>query len=349
MTENEEVPATHRLSGLISFAIGLAYFPAAILWGSAGPSAFGWAIIACGFLCWLGFVLGSRGKTGPAYSVVAVVVALAILGVHHVAANSTTNVYIRNSESPAPISTLHLLPEQDLAVVGARVLGLMGYFSKKGEEGPIVGPMSSTYNKMFISHFASPSPMLRSRDAVPDRKSFDILVFEPDEFKGKAVIFLHGYGGNWAMPCWMAAREANRLGFRVYCPTLDKNADWSSNVGRKIVGRVFKMLRDEKIGTVVIGGISNGAVGASILARQFSGEVDGVLLIAGAAKKSKPGGKRFIVFHGKDDKMSPILAAREFAAATDNGKIHELEGGHFAVLEHRDVFWNELGNWLAEF
>ena len=348
MAEETEYTILQKLLGFVGFGYAVLYLPLAILWGWAGPSAFGWVILASGAIIWIGLFLGSRGKTGPIFSLVGVVLIAGTLGLHHVSANSAASTYIRSINDPAPLSTLQLLPEHDMATVGARTLSLIGYFSERGETGPIAGPMSATYQQMFVDHFAVPNPALRSREVVADRKEFDILVFEPAQDAGKSIIFLHGYGGNWAMPCWMVAHEATKRGFRVYCPTLDKNADWTGKVGRKIVARVFEMNRG-KTSKIILGGISNGAIGASVLSHQFSGEVSGVLLIAGAANRSKPGGKPFIAFHGRDDKMSPILPVRAYAASADKGKLHELDGGHFAVLQQRDLFWSEFGHWLAEF
>jgi pimeloyl-ACP methyl ester carboxylesterase len=99
---------------------------------------------------------------------------------------------------------------------------------------------------------------------------------------------------------------------------------------------------------IILAGLSNGGVGASRLAPELRGAIDGLILLSGAAPYAVGPGVPTLVIHGERDSMMPIEVARDYRAAHP-GRVTdyvELTGTHFILLEQREEVREHIARFL---
>ena len=77
--------------------------------------------------------------------------------------------------------------------------------------------------------------------------------------RDRALVFLHGYGGPFALQCWAVARAARAAGWTTLCPSIGDEGDWWSARGEAEVRAALAHLRSEGATRVALAGLSNGA------------------------------------------------------------------------------------------
>jgi hypothetical protein len=212
-----------------------------------------------------------------------------------------------------------LFDEQDIVLFGERVASRLGLISARENTGPI-DALARGYATMREEGASTRSPFLNTAlgQQAPDR--YDVLVAEPPRSlpaRG-AVIFLHGYGGNFALQCWLVARPALRLEMVTVCPSTGVRGDWWTERGARIVRSAIGRLRERGIEHVYLAGISNGGVGVSRLAPAL-----------------------------QDERMPAYLLERYADAAGDRAEAHIVAGDHFVLLKRADELQAILARWLA--
>lgn len=336
------------IGGLLALALAIVYFPLAALLAASGPSPWGWILVVSGFFLWCGFGMWSIGRTGSLLIFLGVMGLAGSMGAHHLLATQAEGVKLRTQNPGAEMPVAHPFAERDLAVSGVRALQVSGYLSRHDETSPILPGMQQAYDSMKADYIAAPTIMPRSvTGKVGSTREIDALIFESSQPTNRALVFLHGFGGNWTMPCWMAARVAAERNITTICPTLDFDARWWEGQGPALIDQLMNDLKHDGYKSFIFGGISNGAVGASALAPKYRANLHAIVLISGVASEGSPTKVPTLIFHGKDDGMARILNARQYAARAEDAKLVELEGGHFAVLDHLDLFWDELDRALS--
>jgi pimeloyl-ACP methyl ester carboxylesterase len=233
--------------------------------------------------------------------------------------------------SPEPRFVDRLLDEKDVALSGTRVLVAGGMLHDDAAELPAA--MRSAYSKMRDEEGDAPSPVVATYLGMQSSSEFDLLVFAPprDEPARGAVVFLHGFAGNFALPCWQMARAVAPLGVITACPSTRWVGDWWSADGERTVRRTVEMLRARGVSRIVLAGLSNGGYGATRLAPRMRGTFVGVILISGASPDAGPPGIPALVIHGRKDTMADFSEATGYAART-GAKLVALDAGHFAML-----------------
>jgi pimeloyl-ACP methyl ester carboxylesterase len=166
----------------------------------------------------------------------------------------------------------------------------------------------------------------------------DALVYEPTEPHPRArkeprsaVIFLHGYGGRFALPCWQIARAAARHGFTTVCPSIGQEGDWWSADGEAILRKTVEFLRRSGYERLVLAGLSNGGIGAARLAPKMKGTFAGLVLVSGTDPAASPLNAPTLVVQGRRDTMVSPSSSRSYAAKS-RAKYVEVDSGHFAML-----------------
>lgn len=238
-----------------------------------------------------------------------------------------------------------LIDERDAAVWGARIAFASGHF--RDPDTPAVVPaLIRAYEELSAQEGDVPSPVVPTYLGLQRRGATDVLAFDTVVSKRAAFIFLHGFGGSFALPCWQLAHAVSVVGFVTRCPSLGPRGDWWSEEGEAIVRDTIRALREEGIDHVVLAGLSNGGVGAARLAPKLRGAIHGLVLIAGTAPAAAPG-VPVLVLHGARDSMMPASAARAYAVA-HGGTYVDLDGGHFALLLERPRAMAALTSWLTK-
>jgi pimeloyl-ACP methyl ester carboxylesterase len=163
-----------------------------------------------------------------------------------------------------------------------------------------------------------------------------------------AVVFLHGSGGNFAMPCWVFARAVEPVGAATLCPSVGPDGIWSTGRGEATVRASIAYLHARGVERIYLAGLSNGGIGASLLAPRLARELAGLVLIAGVSSRGGTGGLPTLVVHGRADTMARPGPARALVArAGSRATYAEFPGGHFVLIEHPDAVRDTITRWIA--
>jgi hypothetical protein len=238
-----------------------------------------------------------------------------------------------------------VVDERDAAIWGARIAFASGRF--RDPDVPAVVPaLIGGYRELADHEGDVPSPVVPTYLGLERSGATDVLAFDSVAGKRGALIFLHGFGGGFTLPCWQVAQAVATVGFVTRCPSFGPRGDWWTEQGEGIVRETIRGLRAEGVQHVVLAGLSAGGVGAARMAPKLRGTIDGLVLISGAAPAGPPG-VPVLVLQGPRDSMMPASGAREYAAAHGATYV-ELRGGHFAMLLDREHAMAALTGWLAK-
>jgi pimeloyl-ACP methyl ester carboxylesterase len=246
-----------------------------------------------------------------------------------------------------------IVDEGDLALLGARVMQTSGIYGDDKEEVPAA--MRQAYRSMRRDQGGLASPVAATYLGLQSRDAFDTVVIDPASNAGpdaakpsSAVIFLHGYAGNFEMPCWQIAQAVAGLDVVTACPSTRWIGDWWSSEGEAILKSTVAMLRARGISRFVLAGLSNGGYGASELAPRMKGTFAGVILISGAFADQPSAGVPVLLVHGTNDNVAPVSEARSYAAKHPGCKLVELHAGHFALLVRAEKANRAIHDFVAE-
>jgi pimeloyl-ACP methyl ester carboxylesterase len=236
------------------------------------------------------------------------------------------------------------IDERDAAIWGARIAFATGHF--RDPDTPAVVPaLIGAYEELSAEEGDVPSPVVPTYLGLERPGRSDVLSYDAAADARGAFVFLHGFGGSFTLPCWQLARAVAKVGYVTRCPSLGPRGDWWSGEGEVIVRETIRALNMQGIQHIVLGGLSNGAVGAAKLAPKLKGALQGLVLISGAAPAPSPG-VPILVLQGARDSMMPASLARSYALF-HGGTYIELDGGHFALLLDREHATTALVSWLA--
>lgn len=230
-----------------------------------------------------------------------------------------------------PVRALHLSDESALALQGTQMLVAAGKI-RDPDAPALSGALREAYRRMRSDEDDPASVLRPSRLAGATPARPDLVLYDVDAPEDRAaVIFLHGYGGRFALPCWQVATAAAASRFATACPELSSEGDWGSPAGAARVRETVELLRGAGFRRFVLAGLSNGAVGASRLAPGMAGTFAGLVLISGVDPKAGPPGVPTLVLQGARDAMAGAGAARTYAART-HATYTEIDAGHFALV-----------------
>lgn len=238
-----------------------------------------------------------------------------------------------------------LLPESDVATTSARAVVMVGVLPSNDTKG-LVPTLRASYLQMEDEEGSTPSPVVRTLLGLQTKTTYDVIEAPAALPRATdAVLFLHGYGGNFTLQCWAIAKAAKLANATTFCPSTRLSGDWWQADGPAIVTDMIAKLRARGFDRIVLAGLSNGGIGASRLAASYKKDIVGLLLISGAAPDAGPSGVPTLVFQGSRDTMMPPSHVRSYADKTGATYV-ELDGTHFLLLEKLDEMTNAMGEWL---
>ena len=197
-----------------------------------------------------------------------------------------------------------------------------------------------------------PTPLLRSTLFLqsigePDLLAFDTIV----PTHNGTVIFLHGTGGNWSLPCWSVSQAVAAKGFRTVCPSVGLLGFWGSASGRARVRETIKTLQDRGETRFVLIGWSAGGVGAGEIAGELGSTLLGTAMLFGghplAARSTRP----LLFLFGDSDERFPVgimrFIRRHLEERRTQSTIHELAGAdHLTFIKEPARVLVPLADWL---
>jgi predicted esterase len=338
--------AVRRIAVVVGALLAVPAVPLSILAATTPVSAIGFLYVLGTLVTLAGLVTATvrstrrRGVTraGLAFVAAAIVLRAAIAG-------HGKTVSMSRGTSAAPFLD-RLLPEDDVAVTSARAVIMTGMLPAN-DTRDLVPTLKRAFDAMNRAEGASPSPIVMTTLGLQGKDAYDTLeVSAPAPEVHAAVLFLHGYGGNFTLQCWMIAQAARRAGAATICPSTRFAGDWWSAAGEAIVRESMQRLRERGFDRIVLAGLSNGGVGASRLAPRLRDRFVGLLLVSGAAPDAPPAGVPTLVLQGAQDTMMSPRVVRKYAAAT-GAEYVELEGTHFVLIEQPDAMTEAMARWLS--
>jgi len=225
-----------------------------------------------------------------------------------------------------------LYPETDGSLVAARLVQALGGL-RDPEAQQFHDIMRDAYARAEPDAASLPTPAIATYLGLQQPSAFDTLVVAPpgvSEPSG-ALVFLHGYSGNFYVYCWEVAQAAAAARLLTLCPSLGPDGAWWTPRGADTLGATLDYARARGVKRIYLGGLSNGAAGASVLALRFQKELSGLLLLSGS-RASQPPDLPVLVVQGKDDQMMPASYAREYAANGHDVRYEEVDGGHLVLF-----------------
>lgn len=233
--------------------------------------------------------------------------------------------------------------EGDLATTGARVL--FGTKALVDDEATAPRAMREAYARLRKERGDVVSPVVPTFAGLePAAEGVDMVVFGPEtrERPRLGVVFLHGFGGGFVLPCWTVARAFADVepSTTTACPSFRASGDWWSPDGARVLRATLAELRRKHVDRFVLVGLSNGGIGLSRLAAKLgpdARDVVGVVLVSGADPTAPPAGVPVLVVHGARDTMTSHAAAAAYAEAS-GATLVTLAAGHFAMLVEEERF-----------
>ena len=116
--------------------------------------------------------------------------------------------------------------EQDIVLFGAKVAPSVGFVSPL-EYKDLIPRLAQTYQEMRKEGVTPLSPSLTTYLGQQHPDGFDALLAQPSsESPETGIIFLHGFGGNFTLQCWLIAEAGSRVGAITLCPSTDPSGQW---------------------------------------------------------------------------------------------------------------------------
>jgi pimeloyl-ACP methyl ester carboxylesterase len=244
-----------------------------------------------------------------------------------------------------------LFDEQDIALFGERIALRLGALVSPREDEQLVATLYRHYAAMRQEDVTPLSPFLSTTLAQQQSERFDTIVVAPPQSVEPhgGVIFLHGFGGNFTLQCWLFAHALQPSGITTFCPSTSWRADWWSEQGKATVSQAFAEMRRRGITRIYLAGLSNGGVGVSRLAQELSEQISGLVLISGVDPDGQIPSLPILIIQGvQDERMPAALAQRYAAAAGSRATLHALPGDHFVLAKRADEVQQIIAAWFAE-
>ena len=251
------------------------------------------------------------------------------------------------------LGAFELIPERDIVLLASRSLPFMGGISLTESEN-LLPTLYDMYAAMEEQRGNFSSPLFQSIIGMPYVANSEVLTFSPltSGHPERAIIFLHGVGGNWSLLCWLISEAADSIGAQTFCPSLGILGTWGSERGMSVLGDLITKLQADGKQEIYLIGMSAGAVGAGQLAKTYEKKLHAVALICGSHPGIRDVSLPVLFLYGVRDERFPPKILRWIAKKSDvrnpEVTIMEVDGGHFLPIKQKDTFLKLLTSWLIK-
>jgi pimeloyl-ACP methyl ester carboxylesterase len=244
-----------------------------------------------------------------------------------------------------------LVHERDVTLFGVQLAYLTGTAISPREHEGLVPALRAAYAAMDAAGGTTSSPFLSTYLGRQHPGAFDTVLIEPADGgpAHTAVVFLHGFTGNFTIQGWLVAQAAGRIGAVTVCPSVGWRGDWWTNDGQQTVRNTLDYLHARGVKRVYLAGLSNGAVGTCRLAPRLSSELAGLILISGSDPHAPNAGLPVLVLQGNaDQRMPAALAIQVMQQAGKRGTYREFDGDHLLLAKRAHEVQEALAAWLRQ-
>jgi hypothetical protein len=243
-----------------------------------------------------------------------------------------------------------LLDEQDVVLFGAKIAPYLGAISPS-EMTSLNVEFYQAFHEMNVQGVTPLSPFLATYLNRQHPNAFDLVIAEPSSGTEPktGIIFLHGFGGNFTLQCWLMAAAGDRIDALTVCPSTDPSGSWWNAQGQAILEETFIYLHGRGVERIYLAGLSNGGIGASRLADRYKNNLKGLILISGADPAATITELPVLLLHGKYDERIPATMMEGYAStARPHATYHLFEGDHFLLLKQADQVQKVMIDWLHQ-
>jgi predicted esterase len=335
-----------------TFLLGFLVAPVAVLWVTAaafiGASPSGWGY-AVGFALVSVGLLAPPGRRGLAQAGLALMVLVAV-GRLVFARGTQADTLRLPDEGHRWVN--RLVAERDGTLLAGHLLVRSGRLPRS-DSRDFLPALEAAFDRMDAYEGALATPAVATYLGLQSPESFDAVVIPPrgDAAPRTAVVFLHGFAGNFAVYCWEMAQSVQSISALTVCPSVGPAGDWWSPQGERTLEKTFEWLAERGVRRVYLGGLSNGGAGASILVNRVSHpglELRGLVLVSGADSKAPLPRVPTLMVQGRHDSMMPTPSMRAYAERLGRrGTYVEVDSGHFAFLDHHVECERAISGWLV--
>jgi hypothetical protein len=252
-------------------------------------------------------------------------------------------------EDSGPRLLSRLYPETDGTLAAASVLRLTQGM-RDPEASKFGSILKEAYERTEPRAAMMPTPAIATYLGLQSAHAFDTIVIRPPEQRvaaDGALVFLHGYAGNFYVYCWEAAQAAATANLLTLCPSTSASGAWWEASGEATLLATLDYAHAIGMNRVYLAGLSNGAAGASELALKHRARLAGLVLISGM-RAQQPPALPVLIVQGAADQMMPASFARAYAKRGSGVSYQELPGGHFIFLSDYQRVRPSIAQFLSE-
>lgn len=276
---------------------------------------------------------------------------VAVIAVRVVVANRDSKIrLIMLPEQNSTCLISCIFDEQDVSLFSTRILALIGWLSPNEQDG-LLNVMSSEYRALAEMQPITASPFIRTYLGQQRSGASDAVVIEPDDGQPATmgIIFLHGFTGNFTMPCWLVAQAVRAYHALTVCPSVGWDGYWWIPNGEDTLRETIDYLHQRGVSRIYLAGLSNGAVGASEMAYKLTDDISGLILISGASPDAQDSGLPVLVLAGSNDERMPADMLYAYAERMGSeATFFELDSDHFMLAKKAQDVQAEIASWLGQ-
>ena len=244
----------------------------------------------------------------------------------------------------------HLIHERDLSLFGQRIGALTGVALNRREADGLTEALTAAYASLDTVDSTTSSPCLSTYLLLQHPTAFDMVVVEPEHSTQPtaAIVYLHGFAGNFTVQAWLVAQAARELNMLTVAPSVGFVGNWWTPRGEATVKHTIAYLRSCGIQRIYLAGLSNGAVGTCRLAPKLRNDISGLILISGADAHAADSGLPVLALQGAHDDRMPAYEANQYInQAGTQGTYREFDGDHLLLAKRAKEVQAALKEWLV--
>lgn len=336
--------------GLLGMPVGI-YLITLCARGATTPWAWAWMVVYVLLDLGCFWLVGSPRRARILLGVGAALLA-ALVGLRHTKSVPTSmgsNVRLPANTSGRWVN--RLAEEADLGPMMVTAFGDFGAF--RGEDVTRARPyLKQDYRRMRADlDFAPvPSTLAANMLGMTSSAAIETLVFNPpaEGRADRAIIYMHGAGPLFKLPCWMLARRMPDA--MIVCPTVGLRGEWAHPDAAAAFQTVLSWTRERSSAVYAVGWGTGGHGLLRLLNGNALGHVSGMVLVSGYDENYfddvRRSGLPILILHGEQDNRTPAFRV-DGLAGLDRVRNLEMPGDYFVFYEQEDIVLEELDSFCG--
>ena len=263
-----------------------------------------------------------------------------------------TNGRLWHINGQSPFSLLeYLVTEEDGVYVASSLFSAVGEITAHESTG-LWPPLIAGYESYRKKHGLFPTPLIPTYLAQEGASRFDLLELDSPAPKGErkqALIFLHGFGGNWGLLCFLVAESVSPFGVDTFCPSTDPFGQWGRKSGKEILSKTIETIRSQGYQDLYFSGLSAGAIGGGMILKDFQKEFLGLLFLYGGHPDAADVDLPTLYIFGSEDERVPSGLMQGIIAMHQrrNPRVvsRKMDADHFALIKQSTEISSFIQDW----